>query len=93
MWYLYVVRCADNSLYCGITTNLERRVKQHNGKLSGGAKYTRGRRPVELLAYKTMESRSDASKAEWSFKQLRKTEKLIEISKWVVNPGEISKVG
>jgi len=93
VWYLYVVRCADNSLYCGITTNLERRVKQHNGKLSGGAKYTRGRRPVALLAYKTMESRSDASKAEWSFKQLRKPEKLIEISKWVVNPGEISKVG
>ena len=91
MWYLYVVRCADNSLYCGITTNLERRVKQHNGKLSGGAKYTRGRRPVELLACKTMESRSDASKAEWTFKQLRKPEKLIEISKWVVNPGEISK--
>jgi len=92
VWYVYALRCADNSIYCGITTDLKRRIKQHNGKLSGGAKYTRGRRPVVLLAYTTRETRSEASKAECSFKQLHKSQKLIEISKWVKPPGEISKV-
>ena len=49
MWYIYVLLCYDNSFYCGITTNLERRLKQHNGMLKGGAKYTRGRRPCQVI--------------------------------------------
>ena len=45
-WYVYLVECGDGSLYCGVTTNPERRVDAHNGLRPGGAKYTRSRRPV-----------------------------------------------
>ena len=50
--YVYLVRCADDSLYCGWTTDLKRRIDAHNGHISGGAKYTRGRRPVTLYILK-----------------------------------------
>ena len=49
MWYVYVLLCSDNSFYCGITKDIERRLKQHNGVIKGGAKYTRGRRPCILI--------------------------------------------
>lgn len=74
-WYLYVLECADNTLYTGITTDLERRVHEHN-HTSRGAKYTRCRRPVELVASWTYESHSDAASAEWHFKRLKRTKKL-----------------
>ena len=47
-WHVYLLRCADNTLYCGVTTDLDRRLAQHNGRLPGGARYTRPRRPVAL---------------------------------------------
>jgi putative endonuclease len=73
-WKLYVLRCADGSLYCGITNHLERRIQQHgNGT---GARYTRGRAPVELLASWDCADRSDASKAELAFKKLSRIQKL-----------------
>ena len=50
-WYVYLLECADGSLYCGVTTNLERRLAAHNGHLPGGARYTRSRRPVRLAGY------------------------------------------
>ena len=74
-WYMYVVLCFDNSFYCGITTNLERRLKQHNGELKGGAKYTRSRRPCKYIYTETCLNRSDASKREAKFKKLRRKEK------------------
>ena len=49
LWSVYLLRCSDDTLYCGVTTNVQRRLAMHNGVLSGGAKYTRGRRPVKLL--------------------------------------------
>ena len=49
MWYVYLLRCADATLYCGVTTDMERRLREHNAG-SRGAKYTRARRPVDLLA-------------------------------------------
>ena len=79
-WYIYVVSCFDNSLYCGITTDLNRRLKQHNGIISGGSKYTRSRRPVKLVWFDTCLNRSEASKREYSFKKLKKAEKLSFIS-------------
>jgi putative endonuclease len=82
MWHLYVVRCSDGTLYTGITTDLTRRIRQHNGTLKGGAKYTRSRRPVTLLATRELPDRSAASKAEWAFKQLQRQQKLQEISGW-----------
>jgi len=82
MWFLYVVECSDGSLYTGITTDLPRRIHQHNGELKGGAKYTRSRRPVTLVAQWKHEDRSAASKAEAAFKKLRRAQKLQEITRW-----------
>ena len=81
-WFLYVVLCSDGTLYAGITTDVERRIRQHNGELAGGAKYTRARRPVVLQASKDYDSRSSAAKAEYAFKQLSRTEKWKEIRRW-----------
>lgn len=81
-WCVYVLRCADGTLYCGIAKNLLRRLRQHNGELVGGAKYTRSRRPVVLLASKTCDSQGDAMRAERAFKKLSRREKLKEIEKW-----------
>jgi len=75
MWYVYIVRCEkDDTLYTGITNNLERRVKQHNdGK---GAKYTKGRGPILLLKSWEFLSKSEAAKEEYRIKQLPREEKL-----------------
>ncbi len=74
-WTVYLLRCADNSLYCGITTNLEKRLRQHNGELVGGAKYTKVRQPCELVYTESTENRSQASQREYQIKQLSKTQK------------------
>ena len=74
IFYFYIVRCADNSLYSGITTNLKRRVGEHNSKKLG-AKYTRGKQPVQLIHYEKFSSKSAAMKREWEVKKLTKKEK------------------
>ena len=74
LWYVYVLQCSDNSLYCGITTDVERRVSEHQSGV--GAKYTRAKLPVKLLVFWTEENRSEATKAEIAFKKLRKKKKL-----------------
>lgn len=72
--FFYVLLCKDGTLYGGYTNNLERRIKLHNeGK---GAKYTRGRGPVSLIYSKGYVSKSEALKAEWSFKRLPRKKKL-----------------
>lgn len=73
-WFVYIVRCSDQSLYTGITTDLSRRMKEHN-ESKNGAKYTRLRRPVRLVWNQTCENRSDASKKEFAIKKLRKKAK------------------
>ena len=60
LWYVYVLQCSDNSLYCGITTDVERRVSEHQSGI--GAKYTRAKLPVKLLVFWTEENKSDATK-------------------------------
>lgn len=75
MWYVYVLLCSDNSFYCGITKDIERRLKQHNGIIKGGAKYTRGRRPCIVIYKKKASDRSEASKKEYSFKKLNRKNK------------------
>ena len=73
-WCVYMLRCSDNSLYTGVTNNLERRVDEHNnGKQA--AKYTRARRPVKLVYHENAESRSAATKRECEIKALPKVEK------------------
>lgn len=77
--YMYVLTCADGSLYTGYTTNIERRLKTHNaGK---GAKYTRVRLPVELLYQESFNSKQEAQSAEAYFKQKTRQEKLDYIQK------------
>jgi putative endonuclease len=78
MYYLYILRCADKTLYTGVTTDLDRRVKEHNsGKI--GAKYTRGRRPVTLVYSKKFKSQSKAQKEEYRIKRMPKIEKVMII--------------
>ena len=80
MNYVYLLECADNTLYCGWTTDLKRRVAAHN--MGSGAKYTRSRRPVRLLYYEEYEDRHDALSREWHIKHMSRAEKekLIESS-------------
>ncbi len=75
MYYVYIIKCNDDSLYCGITVDLDRRVKEHN-ESSKGAKYTRSRRPVKLVWSKLVGNRSEASKEECRIKKLSRLEKL-----------------
>ncbi len=74
-WFVYILRCADNTLYTGITTDIDKRIQQHNGSDKKGAKYTRCRQPVRLAYQEDSESRSDASKREYMIKSLKKSEK------------------
>ena len=74
-WYVYIVKCADGSLYAGITTNLARRLEEHNCDNSMGARYTRVRRPVELVYHESCASRAEAARREVAIKRLRKSEK------------------
>ena len=75
MYYLYILKCADGTLYTGITTDLKRRVAEHNGSRLG-AKYTSARRPVEMVYSRRFKNRSNASKAEARVKGLNREEKL-----------------
>ena len=74
MNFVYIVKCSDNTLYTGYTTELKRRIKEHNN--GQGAKYTRGRTPVELVYYEKTQSKSLAMKREYEIKQLNRKEKI-----------------
>ena len=76
-WFVYIIRCCDNSLYTGITTDVKRRYNEHiSGK---GAKYTRVKKPIEICAIFKVENRSIAGKLEYFIKNLSKKEKEILI--------------
>ena len=75
MNYTYIVQCADGTLYTGWTTNVMRRLKEHNeGK--AGAKYTQAKRPVNLVYYEGYETKEEAMRREYAIKQLTRKEKL-----------------
>jgi putative endonuclease len=74
MHYVYIVKCADGTYYTGYTNDLKRRIKQHNA--GEGAKYTKGRRPVELVHSEQFETKSEAMKREYKIKQLNRQSKL-----------------
>lgn len=81
MYYIYIIQCADDTLYTGITTELERRVEEHNSS-DKGAKYTRVRRPVALVYSEEHSDRSSASKREYEIKKkMSRAEKLELIGK------------
>ncbi len=81
-FYVYILRCHDGTLYTGYTTDLEERVKTHNGETKSlGAKYTRGRRPVELVYFETCQTKSQAMKREMAIKRLNRHAKEDLIAK------------
>ena len=73
IWCIYVLRCADDTLYCGITNDLERRLKQHNA--GTGARYTRARLPVAVEGAWSVKNQSEALKGEFAFKKLNRKRK------------------
>ena len=75
-WFVYILQCVDDTLYTGITTDVERRVSEHNSNDSLGARYTRGRRPVKLVYSEEVGSRSEAAKLEAELKKLKREAKL-----------------
>jgi putative endonuclease len=75
-WCVYILQCADGSLYTGIARDLERRLLQHNGELAGGPRYTSGRRPVTLLWSAAAPDRSVAQQREAAIKNLSRAAKL-----------------
>ncbi len=83
MDYVYILKCSDNTLYTGYTTDPERRIEEHNAGI--GAKYTRGRGPVELVYLEEFSDKSRAMQREYEIKQFSKGEKLELIRKGTVN--------
>ncbi len=79
-WQVYIVRCADGTLYTGVAMDVTRRVAEHNGLRTSGARYTRARRPVKLVYQEKTANRSAACKREYRIKQLSRREKLALIA-------------
>jgi len=75
-WRVYILRCADDTLYTGVAADLQRRLRQHNGELAGGPRYTRGRRPVQLLWSEAAASRGAAQQREAAIRKLDRAGKL-----------------
>ena len=84
LWYLYAVRTGHNHLYTGISTDPNRRLRQHSGELAGGAKALRGKGPLMLVYQQAFPDRSSASAAEYRFKQLSKAQKeaVVRLQRW-----------
>jgi predicted GIY-YIG superfamily endonuclease len=76
-WWVYVLRCKDATLYCGMTNDVERRLEMH--RTGKGARYTRGRAPLELVHKERCKDRGDALRREYAWKKLSRAEKLAEI--------------
>ena len=74
-WLIYILECRDGSLYCGITNNLKKRLKQHKGEIKGGAKYTRSHWPCKLVYTEKSVNRSEALQREIVIKKMSRDEK------------------
>lgn len=75
IYYTYIVQCADGTYYTGKTHDLTKRMKQHNGLLAGGAKYTRDRKPVVLVYYEEYETNKLAAQREYTIQHLTHAQK------------------
>jgi len=89
-YYAYMVRCSDNSIYSGYTTNLEKRLETHN--MGKGAKYTRTRLPVKIEYFEEFDNKIDACKREWKFKKYTHTEKEKIIKEFMENNKKYDKI-
>ena len=79
MFYTYIARCADDTLYTGYTTDIENRERVHNSGM--GAKYTRARLPVKIVYFEEFETKKEAQRREWHIKRLSRQEKINLINK------------
>ncbi|MBM69581.1 MAG: hypothetical protein CME43_08905 [Haliea sp.] len=86
-WVVYLLQCVDGSLYTGVTVDMRRRLAQHNGERSGGPRYTRGRRPVQLLWSEPAADRATAQRREAAIKRLSREAKLALCQLDAVSPG------
>ncbi|MDJ0833000.1 MAG: GIY-YIG nuclease family protein [Gammaproteobacteria bacterium] len=85
-WFVYIVHCADGCLYTGITTDLERRINEHNDPATKlGARFTRGRQPVTLVYQQQLADRSSATRREMEIKALNKQQKQALIEDPAIN--------
>ena len=75
-WKVYLLECADSTYYCGVAKHIDRRLAQHNGLQAGGAKYTRSRRPVTLLAFRVCRDKKSAYRLEYAVKAVPRGKKL-----------------
>ena len=75
IWTIYILECGDKTLYCGITNNLDNRMRQHRGEIRGGAKYTRSRQPFSVAYIEEVATRSEALKREYVIKKMTKKDK------------------
>lgn len=79
-FFIYILECSDKTLYIGKTTDIKKRLRQHNGEIKGGAKYTSGRRPVTLKFIEEQPSLSTALRREIELKKLDRDEKILLIA-------------
>jgi len=75
-WCVYLLECSDGTFYCGITNDISRRINEHNGIVSGGARYTKGKRPVRIIASIPVRNRAEALKLEFQVKRIHRRKKL-----------------
>lgn len=80
IWFVYIIKCADGSLYTGVATDVDRRFAEHEAGAPKGAKYTRGKGPLELVYQREVGTRSEACKEELRVKSLSKEQKLALIA-------------
>ncbi|MDC9714375.1 MAG: GIY-YIG nuclease family protein [Gammaproteobacteria bacterium] len=78
-WFVYLLRCANDALYCGVTNDIDKRLRQHNGEIVGGAKYTRANAPCKLVYQEKAKDRSAALKRECEIKAMTRSDKLLLI--------------
>lgn len=82
-WFVYLMICSDNSLYCGYTNNISRRLKRHSD--GNGAKYTRTRRPLKMVYSESCTTKSDAMRREYAIKQMSRQQKN-KVNRRIVKP-------
>ena len=82
-WLVYLLRCANDSLYCGISNDIDKRLRQHNGEITGGAKYTKAFGPCVLVYQEEAKNKSEALKRECEIKNMTRRDKLLLVSKRV----------
>lgn len=94
-WWVYVLRCADDTFYVGVARHLPARLCEHNGERPGGARYTRGRRPVALHAAQPCADRRAATQLEWRTKRLPRARKLLlpTVAGWLVGDAALLLAG